>query len=412
MFFLAIRHLFSRKRQTVLILLGISLASLVYVVISGMFLGMQEWIIDRLLNNTAHIAISARDRLIDRKEMTERLFSADQSIDWIVPPAGNREEAHIMYPQGWFDRLREHPQVRAYAPSLGINVIISKRDTRRTGILTGIEPEKQIRVTGLEDYMVEGSLLDLGGGGNKLVAGDELLKRLGVRVGEFFMVSAGRGEPRPFKVVGALHLGVGQIDESLMFAALRDVQQLNHSPGRINGISINLYDMDRAQELADNWQSVSRDTVKSWIEANASFMEIFTLQDIIRYSVSTAILVVAGFGIYNVLSIMVTQKRREIAILRSVGFAPHKILELFLIQGVLLGFVGAILGLLSGQLMNQYIETLYFTTPHGRAPIHVSHAPSMYIIGFLLAFVSATLASILPAHAASKLTPIDIIRSE
>lgn len=413
MLFLAIRHLLSRKRQTILIFLGISLASLVYVVISGMYLGMQEYVIDRLLNNTAHVKISARDQSIDRTEMTKRFYGEDFLVNWLVPPSGKREEAHIMYPQGWFDRLRDSPDVRAYAPSLNINVIISRRDTKRAGTLGGIEPERQVRVTALEEYMVEGSLLDLGGGGNKIVIGTGLLERLGARIGEFIRVSSGTGEPRPFKIVGTIEIGVPDIDNILMFASLRDVQTLNRTPGRINEISVALVELDRAQELADSWKTFSRDKVQSWIEANQGFLEIFTLQDIVRYTISVAILVVASFGIYNVLSIMVNQKRREIAILRSIGYSPKRILELFLIQGILLGIGGAITGLAVGFGVKHYVETIKFGGEHMAIDhLLMSYAPSIYVIGFLLAFVSSLVASILPARAASKLTPIDIIRSE
>lgn len=411
MLFLAIRHLLSRKRQTILIFLGISLASMVYVVISGMYLGMQEFIIARLLNNTAHIKISARDQTIDSKQMTARFYDDGTAVRWIVPPSGKREEAHIMYPQGWFDRLRDDPNVHAFASSLNVNVILSRRDTKRAGSLGGIEPEKFTRVTALEEFMVEGSLLDLGGGGNKIILGDGLMENLGARVGEFIGVSAGTEEPRPFKIVGKMHLGVRDVDNIIMVAALRDVQQLNRTPGRINEISVAIVDLDRAQEIADSWKAVSRDNVESWIEANANFLEIFNLQDFIRYTISVAILLVASFGIYNVLSILVNQKRREIAILRSIGYAPHKILELFLIQGLMLGFGGAVAGVLVGVLIKRYMETIEFTGM-GVDHLLMSYAPSIYIVGFLLALVSALVASILPARAASKMTPIDIIRSE
>ena len=411
MLFLAIRHLLSRRRQTILIFLGISLASMVYVVISGLYLGMQEYMIDRLLNNTAHIKISARDQSIDQPEMTKRFYGNDTAVSWITPPSGKREEAHIMYPQGWFDRLRDDPDVRAFAAGLSVNVIISRRDTKRAGVLGGIEPDKQIKVTGLEHYMSVGSLLDLSGGGNKIIIGDGLLERIGARVGETIKVSAGSEEPRPFKVVGQLHLGVAEVDNTLMLAALRDVQQINKSPGQINEISVSLFDLDRAQELADSWKLLSRDKVESWSEANAGFFEIFNLQDFIRYTISVAILLVASFGIYNVLSIMVNQKRREIAILRSIGYSPHQVLELFLIQGILLGIGGAITGLVIGVLLKQYLGTIEMQAMQ-IDHLNLSYAPSIYIGGFLLAFVSSLVASVLPARAASKLTPIDIIRSE
>lgn len=412
MLFLAIRHLLSRKKQTILILLGISLGTTMYVVISGMQLGMREFTLDRLLQNIAHIRISARDRPIDAVEMTGRFFGPDAAVRWIIPPSGKREEAHIVYPQGWFDRLRDDPEVVAYAPGLTLNVIISRRQSKFPGSLSGIEPEKTMRVTAMEKYMTSGSLRDLTGGGNKLIVGEGVLERLGVRIGDSIRVSTGLSETRPFKIVGTWKLGVKQVDEVLMLASLRDVQALNRTPGRINEINVKLVDINDAQRIADEWELAARDNVESWSESNANFLQIFAIQDIVRYAVTAAILIVAGFGIYNVLSIMVTQKRHEIAILGSMGYPPRKILLLFMEQGLMLGLAGALIGLPLGFALCQYIGSIKISFTGVGSNLLVSYSPSIYFVGFLLAFISALLASYLPAHAASKMMPIDIIRSE
>ena len=413
MLFLALRHLLSRKRQTILIFLGISLGTLMFTIISGMQLGMREFIEARLLSNTSHIQISARDNIIDRDEMTER-FYGDEPVHWFVPPAGKREEAHIMYPQGWFDRLSADPEVTGYSPSLSMNVIISHRNSKYPSTLVGIIPSMYQQVMDLQKYVTKGKLTDLSEGGNKIIVGEAMLKKLGSQIGDNILVSSGLGELRPLKIVGTFSLGVEQLDEALMFAALKDVQALNKTPGQINGISVSLVDMSRAHDIAAQWQLTSRDKVQSWEQANAQFLQIFDFQDYTRLAVTAAILIVAGFGIYNVLSIMISQKKKEIAILRSIGYPPKMIMELFLIQGIILGVTGAIIGLALGHLVNMYLSTitLGFGMGGGETKMMISYALSIYIEGFLLAFVSAVLASILPARAASKLTPLDIIRSD
>lgn len=412
MLFLAIRHLMSRKRQTTLIFLGISLGTTLFVVISGLQLGMRAFIEERLLSNSSHIRISARERIIDREDIQQR-FYGDTPVAWVVPPAGKREEAHIVYPQGWFDRLRDDPAVLAYSPTLAMNVIISRGSGKYPASLIGIEPGRHQQVVDLEKYIKQGKLSDLSGGGNKVIVGSGMLEKIGIKVGDSILVSSGLGEMRPLRVVGVLELGVQGIDEVLMYAALRDVQSLNKTPGQINEIAVALVDMDRAQELADAWELTSRDNVESWAEANAQFLQIFDIQDYTRIIITVAMLIVAGFGIYNVLSIMISQKKREIAILRSIGYPPRDIIELFLIQGIVLGVTGAIIGLLLGTLLNLWLANIDVAMGHGSG-VHlgISFAPSIYLQGFLLAFVSAILASILPARAAGKLTPLDIIRAD
>ena len=413
MLFLAIRHLLSRKRQTTLIFLGISMGTMMFAIISGMQLGMREFVVDRLLSNTAHIKISARDQAVDKEEITLRFYPEGDLIKWVTPPSGKREEAHILYPQGWFDRLRDDPEVLGYSPSLNMSVIISKGDTRHPAALIGVVPELHEKVLDINRYIKNGSLTDLSNGGNRVIIGDKLLENLGAKVGDNILVSAGKGELRPLKIAGVLSLAVEEIDKTLMIASLNDVQQLNKTPGQINEISISLTDIDRAQDVADIWGLVSRDKVQSWEEVNASFLQIFVFQDIVRVTVTTAILLVAAFGIYNVLSIIVNQKRREIAILRSIGYPPKMIMRLFLIQGIILGISGAVFGLLIGFGLNLYIETIDLGLSIGSGNhLIISFNKSIYITGFLMAFLSAIIASLLPAYAASKLTPIDIIRSE
>lgn len=413
MWFLAIRHLLSRKKQTTLIFLGISMGTMMFAIISGLQLGMREFVTDRLLSNTAHIKISARDQAVDKDEMTQRFYPQGGLIEWLTPPSGKREEAHILYPQGWFDRLRMDADVLGYSPSLSMNVIISKGETRNPALLVGIIPSLHEKVLDIDRYIKQGALLDLASGGNRVIVGDKLMEDLGAKPGDTIMVSSGQGELHPLKIAGVLSLSVQQVDETLMLALLTDVQKLNRTPGQINEISVALTDIEQSNQLAEEWDLISLDKVESWEEANASFLQIFVFQDIVRMTVTTAILIVAAFGIYNVLSIIVNQKRREIAILRSIGYPPKMIMELFLMQGVVLGLSGALFGLLVGYLLNLYIETITLDVQIGAGNhLIISFNPMIYVTGFLMAFISAIVASMLPAYAASKLTPIDIIRSE
>ncbi len=415
MLFLAIRHLLSKKQQTFLILLGIGLGTTVYVIISGLQLGMREFLVERLMSNTAHIKISAKERLIDPKDIQKRFYPDDSFIDWAVPPSGLRDEAHIQYPQGWFEFLREQPDVLGYSPAFSTNVILSRSEITLPSQVVGIQPNKERQVTDIEKYVNVGSLDDIAAGGSKVIVGDELLKKTGTRVGESIFLSAGRGDKVPFKVMGTFHMGVKEIDSTMIFAYLEDVQKLAKSPGRISSISVALANIDLAGPLAEQWSLMAKDKVESWDVANANFMQIFKIQDISRIIITAAILVVAAFGIYNVLTIMINQKKKEIAILQSIGYPPRMIMELFLLQGIILGCCGAVLGLLIGHFSNVLIGSIDLgansALPFGNKLI-ISYRPSIYIIGFIVAVMASIIASLLPARAASKMTPLQIIRSE
>jgi lipoprotein-releasing system permease protein len=237
------------------------------------------------------------------------------------------------------------------------------------------------------------------------------LEKIGGRVGGSIQLATGGQAPRPFKVVGTFRLGVQQLDDAFIYAALRDVQQLNGTPGRISQIAIRLLDVADARARAEVWARGSLDKVQSWDQANANFLQIFKIQDIFRIFITFGILLVAAFGIYNVLSIIVNQKKREIAILRALGYPPRDILNLFLIQGSILGGLGGIVGLIFGFGICYFLTTLEFDFGSRRG-LTVSFDPSIYVQGFFMSFIASIIASVIPAREASRMTPIDIIRQE
>lgn len=412
MWFIAVRQMLSKKKQTVLIFLGILFGTSIYVVIAGVQYGMREYLEEQLLNNTAHVIIKGNERKIDPVDLRVRFFPDDVFVDWVIPPAGKREEARLENPQGWFERLSEDTDVLAFAPRLSVNAIVSKGTLRHNVALTGVIPERHVQVTSVADYMLEGKLDELKIGTNNIIVGSGVVNALGIRVGQTIQVSTGVGEPRPFKVVGIVELGNEQIDETLAFGYLNDVQTLNRTPGRVSEISVALTSIDLSAAKARTWSLFSNDKVQGWEEANASFMQVIRIQDIVRAVVTGAILLVSGFGMYNVLSIMISQKQKEIAILRSIGYGPGKILLLILIQGLTLGIAGGILGLVLGHFTNVYLDNIDLGLKIGKGTsLIVSYRLDIYITAIVAALVSTAIASLLPARQAARLTPLEIIRS-
>jgi lipoprotein-releasing system permease protein len=413
MFYLAVKQMLSRKKQTALIFLGISFGTMIYIVIAGLQFGFRSYLTEQLLNNTAHVIIKGSDRDIEEDALRPRFFSEDTFVKWLSPPEGKRDEAKLANPHGWFEILQKDPNVVSYAPRLSVNGIVSMGRYRQTVSFTGIVPERQMKITSINDYMEEGSLLDLSGGGSKAILGSGVLKNIGAQVGDTVKFSTGLGEARPFKIVGKLHMGNKQLDEMLVLGNIKDIQSLNHTPGRVSEISVALSDINLSKPLAAKWSLYSQDEVQGWEEANAQFMQMITIQDLMRLIMTGAILLVASFGIYNVLSIMISQKKKEIAILRSIGYGPDKILELFLFQGLILGTGGGFLGMFFGWGLNMILKQYELAFEVGRDNhLPISFDVSIFVTAFMAAQVAAAIASFLPAYSASKLTPLDIIREE
>ncbi len=414
MFFLAVRQLLSRPRQTLLALMGITLGTAAFLTISGIMLGFRQLLINQLINSTAHVSISA-----DKPPVTEHsldgVFFPGALVHWTVPPFAKDESPHLEYPQGWFDLLDKAPEVKAYSPQFTAQVLLARTKLSRPCQLVGVRAAKQALATDILDDMVAGNFMDLDKGGFEVVVGSGLAEKLGIRQGDTVNVTDAKGQAYPAKVAGICQTGVNDVDDSTAYGPLDFVQRVGQAPGEVSQIVVRLYNPDLARQMAAQWSLLTKEKVQSWDEANASFTNVFKIQDLVRFILIFVILVVASFGIYNILNNMVNQKRGEIAILRSMGYEEGDITRLFLLQGVALGALGGLLGMVLGTAFCLYLQTIPITG--AAAIIKVSHVlvawrlPN-YIYGFSMAFLSGVLSGYFPARAASRMSPIDILRSE
>ncbi len=412
MMFLSIRQLMARKKQSLLILLGIVIGSSAYVAISGMMLGFQTYMLDQLVNNEAHIRISAREEILTIAEMAS--YPEASHVFWQIPPSGRKDSTRIEYPLGWFKKLDSDKDVAAYSPQVVAQVIFNKNKITRVGRIIGSQYERQIKVTNIENYMKAGTFKAMGNSGNRIIMGTKLMELLGTRLQETILVSTGHGIPQPFKIVGAFETGIKTIDEGTSFISLADAQKLRGTPSEITDIAVKLFDSNWAEEKSTLWKNNARDKVLSWQESSAAILSVFKTQDIVRNSMTISIILVAGFGIYNILSILVNQKRRDIAILRSMGFSPKDIVQLFFNQGMLLGLIGGAIGLILGFIICTIMSHIEVVPGRMSGPgnyMIISFNIFIYIKAFSIAIFTAIISSIIPAMAGGKLEPMQIIRS-
>lgn len=409
MLFLALRHIFARKKQSILTLMGVGLGTAAFISFAALMTGFQGFIIDQLVNNDAHVKISAKDKMVNGDELRAWMFPANHIVQWVSAPAGRQESSKLEYPLGWYARLDSDPRVLAYAPQIGAQVIFTKGGASQAGRLQGVQAEAQSRVTNIEKYILEGDYKSLSVGGNRVVVGIGLLNRLGAKMGDNILISSGMYEAVPFKVSGIFKLGITTLDDAYAFANIQDVQTAIKRPSEISDIAIRLVDVNDSPSFAQQYQGLTNEKVLSWDQANANILSVFSIQDFTRYFVTIAILVVAAFGIYNILNILVNQKRKDIGILRSMGFDGNDIVNLFMIQGFIIGVMGGVVGMILGLLMSLYLTTLKIG---GMVDgIRINFSPQIYIFGFSMAVGAAVISSWLPAREAGKLRPIDIVRS-
>ncbi|MFO1472101.1 MAG: ABC transporter permease [Turneriella sp.] len=415
MIFIALRQLWARKRQTILTLLGVMLGAAAYIAISGILLGFRNYLLDQMVNNDAHVRISAKARLIEENSFDHVFTQPHEKLFWIVPPSGRKDADKIDNVQEWIQRLRADRDVEAYAPQLNLMVLYQKGKISRNGRIQGIVPSMQSRVALIEKNIVSGSLRDLSESGQNLLIGDGLRENLGLRKGDSVTVVNGHGDRFQFKISGAFQSGNKGVDDSLSYVALTSAQNIAGSPGQISDVAVRLRDVSKSIDKMHEWANDESAKVQSWEVINAATLSVFQVQDMTRFMMTAIILIVAGFGIYNILSIVVSQKKREIAILRSIGYESQDILTIFMTQGMLLGIAGGVLGVLLGYGICLKMSTITFTSPMIKTKattMMIAFDYSIYVTGFFMALISTTFASFLPAVKAGKMSPIDILRGQ
>ncbi len=411
---LAFKYLFSKKRQSLFTLLGIFLGASGFVIISGFFAGFKTFFIENLVNNSAHVFIQARQDFLEPHSLDQAFFAdPTKYVFWKSAPAGEKDDHRIENPQGWSQRLDADPRIEAYSPQLVVAALFSKAGSPISAGLIGCLAEKQSNVNTVASNMVEGKFSDIGGGGNRIIVGLELLNRLGAKIFQNVIVSVGKGRQTPFQIVGVFDSGNKRSDMQA-YGSLSDVQRENHTLNLINEIDVRLFDYEQSATLATTWSSILSEKIESWDQRNANIFTMFAMQALMKNVIASVIMLVAGFGIYNVLMMTVTQKMKDIAILQTMGYESWEIRILFLFQGLILGLIGAILGLITGYFVCKYLQTLPFggqpgsTRPPGHLTIDLTFG--IYFQASLLSILSALAASYLPARSAAKYTPIEIIR--
>ncbi|HCL56677.1 MAG TPA: ABC transporter permease [Spirochaetia bacterium] len=408
MWYLALKHLFSRKAQTFLTLIGIIIGSGGYVVFTAIQLGFQSFMVERLINRTGSIFISSRDEYIT-KNSVEKTFANPSLYHWLKEPSGRKEKSTIMHIKKWEEILRRFPEVVSYSGQLSKEAIIDSGTFSTSVNLNGIDPKRYGKVTNFEEYITKGSLQILSQENNSVLIGEPLMKYLGIKENGIVNLTFSDGKTVPVRIVGTYNTGERGTDNRSVIASISTVQKLTNSIGELSSIILKVEDINQAAAVANKLSLFTPDKVESWDQKNENFLSMTSTQDMVRNITTISFILIVAFGIYNILNMVVNQKKREIAILRSYGYSQKDIIFLFLIQGVILGVIGAFMGLLIGAGLSAKIETIP-TAGRGMSHMVVSWDVAIYAKGFLLVVGSSLLASFFPAKNAGKLSPVEIIR--
>lgn len=407
-------HLLTKVRQTSIAALGVTFGIGSYITLVCFMTGLNTMLDNLILNQTPHIHIyneiePSLDQPIDLFSGLKNNFNIVHSIK----PKLSQKKIHNALPIISF--LEEKNIVRGALPQVKTQIFYMAGSIELGGNLTGINPLDETRLFNMDDYIVEGSAEALQNTDNSILLGIGIAKKMSLKVGDRVQISPINGGVFPLKIVGFYQSGIADLDAIQSFTSIRTVQRvLGETNNYITDINVKLFDIEDAIPLSKNIEKQFNLKAIDIKTANAQFETGTTIRNLITYAVSITLLIVAGFGIYNILNMLIYEKMNDIAILKATGFSGKDVQLIFMSQAIIIGFAGGILGLLIGFGLASLIETIPFKTEAlptvDTYPINMN--PLFFVIGFSFAMLSTFLAGYLPAKKAKKIDPVKIIRGQ
>ena len=405
-------HLLTKMKSTVTAALGVTFGIGAYITLVSFMTGLNKMLDGLVLNQTPHIHLYNEIEPSETQPV-ERFtdFRGDLLAIRSVRPKQEQLKIHNALPI--LQQLREDRRVLGAIPQLKAQIFYLSGSQDLGGVLLGTDIMEENRLSNIGDYIVEGSPEALRNSDNGIILGIGLAKTLSLKVGDRVQVSTAAGGIFPLKIVGLYQSGLADVDNARSYAELETVQRILGQPQNyITDINVKLHDIEQAVPMARELQKRLGIRARDIKEANAQFETGTSIRNLITYAVSITLLIVAGFGIYNILNMMIYEKMNDIAILKATGFTGNDVRNIFMSQALLIGLVGGGLGLLIGLGLSRLIDNLPFETealPTIKT-FPVNHNPWYYLIGITFALISTFIAGYLPSARARRIDPVTIIR--
>jgi lipoprotein-releasing system permease protein len=405
-------HLLSRLKQSSIAALGVTFGIGTFIILVSFMTGLNKMLDDLVLDRTPHVHIY--NEIKPSKEQPLDLiedFAEDMKIIHSVKPKKSQARIHNALPM--LTMLENDPRVLGVTPQVQAQVFYVSGSIELNGIINGVEIQDEIRLFNLDDYVLEGDASDLARVDNGIILGAGLAEKMSLKIGDRVQVTSTNGSLFQMKVIALYQSGLADIDNVQSYANLKLAQRIMEEGNNyITDIQVKLHDINLSEEVA---AEITRNFDLTAIDintANAQFEAGNTIRNIITYAVSVTLLVVAGFGIYNILNMMIYEKMNDIAILKATGFSGGDVQRIFISQAMIIGLVGGIFGLLFGFLVSVAID---------HAPFEIEALPTIktypvnfngtyYLIGVIFALTATFFAGYFPSRRAKKIDPVDIIR--
>ncbi|MEO0732612.1 MAG: FtsX-like permease family protein [Bacteroidota bacterium] len=412
--YIARMHLSSRLKQSIIAAIGVTFGIGMFIALVTFMNGLNQLLDGLVLDRTPHIHLYREVGPSARQPLDlEEAYAEDLVVVRSIKP--KQQRAKLSATSTIVEQIRSHPAVKGVSPQVSSQVFYSAGVVDLNGIVSGIEVTEEARLFPLKDYVVSGTTQDLARDDNGIIIGAGVAKKLGVHVKDRIRIVSPTGNALYLKIVGLYLSGLSEIDDRQSFVNIKTARRLlGESTNYVTDLNVKLYDLELAAPLSRYFAQLYGMKAVDIGTANADFDTGTSIRNLIAYAVSITLLLVAGFGIYNILNMFIQEKMNDIAILKATGFSGKEVKVVFLIQSMIIGAVGGTAGLLVGWGLSVVIDH----TPFEIASLPtlttypITHEPVYYVIGITFALAATFFAGYLPANKAQKMDPVDILRGQ
>ena len=403
----------ARLKQSLVAAVGVTFSIAMFITLVGFMNGLNDLLDGLMLNRTPHVRLYNEIKPSENQPilLSEKYRDNTNFISSIKPKNTGKSiydsKAIIAY-------LKRDPRIIDVAPKINTPVFFNSGILEISGLINGIDVLPEEKLFKISDYIIDGNVADLLQN-NSIIIGKGLADKMILTKGDIIKITSSRGNLASLKIVGISQIGIAEIDNVMSYTSLATAQKILGEPTNyITDIQIKLYDINLAKELAKEFKrKFNLDTIDIF-SANAQFETGSNVRTIISFSVGIVLLIVAGFGIYNILNMMIYEKMDSIAILKATGFSGTDVKWIFISLSLIIGVVGGFFGLIFGFVFSSIIDIIPFNTASLPTikTYPINYNPVFYLVGIVFALFTTIIAGFFPARKASKVDPVEIIRGK
>ena len=404
----------ARWKQTLVAAVGVTFSITMFITLLSFMSGLNGLLDGLMLNRIAHIRLYNEVRPNEHQPLNNAP-AFKHAYNFISSIKSGNSRQQIYNSASIIKALQNDNRVTGLTARLTAQVFFNNGSTDITGIVNGVDVEQEARLFHFNDYITAGSGKDISKISNSILLGEDLAKKLTASIGDRVQVTTPGGELFQLKVVGLFQTGIKEFDKTQSYAAIGTTQKLLGQPANyITDIEIKLHNMNTAPALGREYAALFSADAEDIQTANAQFETGSSIRTLISYAVGITLLIVAGFGIYNILNMMIYEKMDTIAILKATGFSGGDVERIFLSIALSIGLFGGLAGLLFGLGFSALIDQVPFHTAAlpTVSSYPIDYNPAFYFIGTLFSLITTLTAGWLPARKASRIDPVIILRGK